>query len=594
MTIKILSSEVASQIAAGEVVERPAAVVKELIENSIDAGATSIQVVVENGGKKVIEVADDGSGIPPEELELAVSRHATSKLQTADDLFNIKTLGFRGEALASICSVSRTVITSRFENNYSGARIVVDGGKIQGIQEVGVPRGTTVRVEQLFYNVPARLKFLKTERTEKRIISEFVTKYALAYPEIRFSLSQDNRVVLQTSGSGDRKEALGRLFGVDIAKKMIPVFNYDNPIEISGFVSPITVSRANRKGIHFFVNGRPITDAALTAAVIKAYHTFIMVGRFPMAVIFIKLPPELVDVNVHPTKAEVRFREKDRVFRDIGRSVRKALLASSPVQNLQMENGKFSHDEGDLSWMNGKVHQQTLTSGSAWWFQGNENNSGQYSKGEGEDSQTSSGAYQQEISEFAQPLLRLIGQIAATYIVAEGPDGLYLVDQHAAHERILFEKFLQHKNEEIPVQRLLQPVTIDLSASESILLNEQLPVIRKLGFDIEPFGRSSFIIRAVPDLLKGIDPVSAIRVLVDDFEEDETPLEDEIEKKIVARICKGIAVKGGQVLSKEEQQRLLMDLQNCQSPRTCPHGRPTMIHLSVDLLERQFGRRGPR
>jgi DNA mismatch repair protein MutL len=574
MTIQKLPPEVASQIAAGEVVERPASVVKELVENSLDAGARQISIVVESGGRQLIEVADDGCGIPLEELSLAVSRHATSKLTTADDLLSVKTLGFRGEALSSIGSVSRLEITSRTDGAEAGARLVVDGGHAGDVQQVGAPVGTVVRVKDLFYNVPARLKFLKKDPTERRWIDALVTRYALAYPQVRIHLKQENRAALQTSGSGDQREILAGLYGVDVAHQMLEVLaNYEN-LKITGFISSISLTRSNRREITFFVNGRWVQDPALTTALVRAYHTLLMVGRFPIATVFLEMPPEQVDVNVHPAKAEVRFREKDRVFSGVQRAVRRALLAYTPVPELYTgmegqpeEVGQpfLSKEPFDLD--AAKTRQQTTSTTLP---------------------------SQPELATQTRPILRLVGQVASTYLAAEGPDGLYLIDQHAAHERVLFEKFMAQKAETIPAQSLLEAEAVDFPPSEARLLSGQLPVLQRLGFQVEEFGPNTFLVRAIPTLLADIDPAAALRVLVEDFEEDESPLQSEIEAKIIARVCKRAAIKAGQVLSPQEQSALLEGLVACQSPRTCPHGRPTMIHLSIDLLERQFGRRGAR
>ncbi len=574
MTIQKLPSEVASQIAAGEVVERPASVVKELIENSLDAGATQISIVVESGGRQLIEVADDGSGIPPEELSLAVSRHATSKLTTADDLFRVKTLGFRGEALASIGSVSRLEITSRTDDAESGARLVVDGGHAGDVQWVGAPVGTHVRVKDLFFNVPARLKFLKKDPTERRWIDALVTRYALAYAQVRIHLKQENRAALQTSGSGDRRETLASLYGVDIAHQMLEVLaNYEN-LKITGFISPISLTRSNRREITFFVNGRWVQDPTLTTALVRAYHTLLMVGRFPFATVFLEMPSEQVDVNVHPAKAEVRFREKDRVFSAVQRSVRRALLAYTPVPELYTGIDGQAGEAGQTF-----MGKEPLNMEGTWTSQ-----------------QTPSPmlSSQPELPSQSKPVLRLVGQVASTYLAAEGPDGLYLIDQHAAHERVLFEKFMSQKADSISSQSLLEAEAVDFPPSEASLLSGQLPALQRLGFQVEEFGPNTFLVRAIPTLLADIDPSAALRVLVEDFEEDETPLQSEIEAKIIARVCKRAAIKAGQTLSPQEQNALLEGLVACQSPRTCPHGRPTMIHLSIDLLERQFGRRGAR
>jgi DNA mismatch repair protein MutL len=591
MPIHLLPPEVASQIAAGEVIERPASVVKELLENALDAGARHLTITIEGAGQRLVEVADDGSGIPTSELAMAVERHATSKLRSADDLFSITTLGFRGEALASIGSVSRMTITSRpadpgyAEPSGAGGRLRVEAGHATAIEAIGAPAGTVVRVENLFYNVPARRKFLKAEVTERRQIDTLVTRYALAFPHVRFSLRQEGRPALQTSGNGDRREILASLYGVEMARQMIEVLAKDESASITGFISSPALTRSNRREITFFVNGRPVQDSTLTAALVQGYHSLLMVGRYPVAILFLELPPDMVDVNVHPTKAEVRFRETDRLFSAVQRAVRRVLLANTPVPEISEQ----------LRWPTPPRQPDP-----AWQMAGDDI---RYPPDAGRGSPQVSSLSPTITTSFPgsrTPLLRLVGQIASTYLVAEGPDGLYLIDQHAAHERVLFEKLIaQHEKGErhdnvIPSQSLLQPLAVDMSPANARLLSEQLPILAHLGFAVEPFGQTTFLVRAVPVLLAKMDPAAALRVLVEDFEEDETPLQAEIEARITARVCKRAAVKAGQILSPEEQRALLDDLENCVSPRTCPHGRPTMIHLSVDLLERQFGRKGAR
>ena len=581
MPIRILPDHIASQIAAGEVIERPASVVKELVENALDAGGTEITVEIEGAGKRLIAVIDNGSGVPKDEIGLAVSRHATSKLARAEDLLGIETLGFRGEALASIGSVSRMTVESRISDVQTGARMDVDGGRLGKLQEVGVPKGTRIIVQDLFYNVPARLKFLKTDSTERRHIEALVTRYAMAYPDVRWELVVDGKTSLQTSGNGDRREVLASLYGLDIAKQMLTVDFKEGGAHIHGYISPISLTRSNRREITIFVNGRWVKDTAVTAAIIKAYHTMLMVGRYPVVVLFLDLPPETVDVNVHPAKAEVRFREGNLVFSRTQRAIRRALLAYSPVPDLRprrLWGGEGGKDQNamDPAWgMSAEIQVDKVL--------------------EEEQSQPRISIHTGAQDADALPLLRLIGQVAATYLVAEGPDGLYLIDQHAAHERVLFEQLMaQHSKDNVPAQSLLEPVNVVLPPEKSRLLEDQLPILEHLGFQVEPFGPNTFTVRAIPALLLGGDPEAAVNVLVEDFEEDETPLASAKEAKITARICKRMAVKGGQTLSPEEQRALLQNLEKCQSPRTCPHGRPTMIHLSADLLERQFGRRGAR
>ena len=590
MPIRILPADVASQIAAGEVVERPASVVKELVENALDAGARTISVEIAAAGRSLVEVADDGSGIPADELALALERHATSKLVSASDLFRIATLGFRGEALASIGSVSRLLITSRTADAPAGARLRVEGGSIGRLETTGAPVGTVVRVEDLFYNVPARLKFLKQDATERRAIDALLTRYALAYPWVRFRLLDGGNPSLQTSGDGDRRAILATLYGVDVARQMLEVMAEEEGLRLSGFISPTAVTRSNRREITFFINGRWVQDTPLTSALLQAYHTLLMVGRYPLAALFLEVPPEEVDVNVHPAKAEVRFRNADKAFSFVQRSTRRALLAYAPVPQLPVQNlwGTASQPgQIDPAWSLG--HWQEAGG------QGIDYPAGMIPTGEGQAADVLQAGVTQPAAFEKVPLLRLIGQIGATYLVAEGPDGLYLIDQHAAHERVLFEKLMaQHEQKTLASQALLTPVVVHLSPAGAKLLEEQLDILHHFGFEVESFGLHAFQVRSMPALFANADPALALRALVEDFEEDEAPLQNELEAKIAGRVCKRLAVKAGQVLNPEEQRALLADLEVCASPRTCPHGRPTMIHLSVDTLERQFGRKGAR
>lgn len=579
--IKVLNDEVASQIAAGEVIERPGSVVKELVENAIDAGASQITIRISEAGKKLIEVTDDGIGILFAELELALARHATSKLQNSSDLFKIQTLGFRGEALASIASVSQFSLQSKHRDEEVGGKIENLDGKNLKISHYGGPDGTIVTVRNLFFNVPARLKFLKSDITEKQKISSLITKFALAYPNVRFHLFNEHQLLLQSNGNGDRREILSQIYGVEIARQMLEVKFDDLPYRINGFISPIAITRSNRRDITFFVNGRWVQDVALNSALLKAYHTMIMVGRFPISVLFLEFPAEFVDVNVHPTKAEVRFSKPDLVFSMVQRAARRALLAYSSVPEISQSYWKSD--------------KNTLTQDHSYWSPATtlQNPDEQHLAHQNAENATDFENKQDLIEKPTHlPLLRHIGQIGATYIIAEGPDGLYLIDQHAAHERILFEKMIKQMSDVIPSQPLLSPEIVHLPLQQAVLLQDKLAVLKKIGFDISEFGPNTFQVRAVPALLIGINPVEAIKVVVEDFEDDEKPLGGMVESIIAARICKRAAVKGGQVLSKEEQRTLLENLEQCEVPRTCPHGRPTMIYLSVDLLEKQFGRKG--
>ena len=574
MTIQILSQEVASAIAAGEVIERPASVVKELVENALDAGARSIGVRIEGGGRSLVEVSDDGAGIPAAEVPLAVQRHATSKLRTIDDLFAIRTLGFRGEALASIAAVAHLELTSRAQQEPGGTRLRIQGGSGSRTEAVGAPVGTVVRVRDLFFNVPARQKFLKAEETERRRILTLVTRYALAYPQVRFNLSHEGRSAFASSGSGDRREVLTAVFGLEVAREMVALPEAEGRgVRVEGYISPPSVHRSNRREVTLFLNGRWIQDASLTAAVVQAYQGLLMVGRFPIAALFLTVAPESVDVNVHPAKAEVRFREPEVVFATLQRAVRATLLGQAPAPALVLPATWGAAWRGSAA---------ALTSDPAWAI----------AHAAGPEGAPPEVAGQPHLPASGLPLLRSVGQVGATYLVAEGPDGVYLIDQHAAHERILFEKLLQIQPSGPASQSLLEPVIVELSPAEAQALQGQLEVLRRLGFDVEAFGSSAYRVRAVPPLLAHLPAAHALRAVIEDFEEDETPLADVVEARLAARVCKRAAVKAGQVLSLAEQEQLVRDLEACAMPRACPHGRPTMIHLSVDTLERQFGRRG--
>lgn len=613
MPIRLLSEDIASQIAAGEVVERPASVVKELIENALDAQAKTINVDIEGGGRNLIRVSDDGGGIPANEVELAFARHATSKITSADDLFSVSTLGFRGEALASIASVSRTSMITRAQNENDGTQIKFEGATLIGKNVRGAPQGTVITVENLFFNVPARLKFLKSEVSERGHISNLITRYAMAYPHVRFRLDFDNRNVFQSSGNSDLREVMINVYGVDLVRQMIeiipadesnfppppvadaddsdewpkalherPTFNLQSPISVSGFISPPSLNRSNRKEITLFVNGRWVQDMRLSAAVMQAYHTMLMVGRYPIVLIMMQVPAPDVDVNVHPAKAEVRFRKSDEAFSSVERAVRRTLTQRAPVPQIEpMADSRWQMASGVFSSVSSRFDADSIPPATSNQQPTTSNQPPNYL------------TTQPPLPSTNVPLLRVIGQIGSAYIVAEGPDGLYLVDQHAAHERVLYEAFsLQHAANQMASQPLLDPVAVEVTPAAAAMLNSQIETLNHLGFTIEQFGGNTFLVRSLPTVLGKIDPARAVRVFVEDFEEDETPLAAEVEARLIARVCKRAAVKAGQTLSTQEQVELIRRLEACQSPRTCPHGRPTMIHLSVDMLEKQFGRKG--
>jgi len=576
MPIKELPKSVSSKIAAGEVVERPVSVVKELIENSIDANAREINIRVNEAGKTLIEVEDNGEGIPGQEAEIAIRRYATSKITSIEDLDHIRSLGFRGEALASIAAVSRFTLETQFHAEDRGTVFIVEGGEKANQADLGRTHGTRIRVENLFYNVPARKKFLKKDITEKRLIAEMVSRYALYYSKIRFSLVMDGKTNITTYGQGDHREIISQIYDLDTAKRLLDINFEDSHMAIQGFTSPSGLTRSDRKEIVFFVNGRLVSDPTLTSAVLRAYHGFLMTPRFPITLLFLTVSPEDMDVNVHPTKAEIRFRDQGRVFNAVHSAIRKTISAFSPVPVFSpdiwssQENRSYTPD---LSW---KFAQEEF-------------------KPENQNSLNgSTKSNDAPLLIERVPLLRLIGQLGRMYLAAEGPDGLYLIDQHAAHERVLYEQMSRADNLGPASQMLLEAKTVYLQPQLMELYESQREILSEVGFISETFGPDAVKILAVPAIIQHLDAGDALKAALEADEEDEKLVDHTIEKKIISKICKRAAVKGGQVLSPAEQENLIRELENCESPRTCPHGRPTMIHLSVDMLARQFGRLGSR
>lgn len=573
MPIRVLSPDVASKIAAGEVVERPASVVKELLENSLDAGATQIAVEVQGGGVRLIRVVDNGAGIPPEEVDLAFERFATSKVSTADDLEGISSLGFRGEALPSIAAVSEVTMVTRSKDELSGILVNIKDGAILEKAKRGCPIGTTVTVRNLFRNVPARLKFLKSTSTENGHISNLVAQYSLAFPEVRFTLLIDGRTAFRSTGSGNLREVLGAVYGLDVAKVMLQIESKEgaDPLQpsVKGFVSPINLTRASRSYMSFFVNRRWVQNRMLSYALEEAYQGLLMVGRHPIAVINVSLSPQELDVNVHPTKNEVRFCNERDIFAAVQKAVRNTLTAQAPMPTLDTLSGPPQPVVGSQA--------ERLPTFAA--------------RPEEVVTRTPIATPPQSPEPVAKslPILRVVGQLANTYVIAEGPDGMYLIDQHAAHERVLFEKIRNERSRRaVEVQGLLQPVTVELSVRQQELLELQSEALSEYGFGIEHFGERTYLVRSVPAVLRGQNVAQSLVEVLDFLAEGEKG--DRREEIAISLACHG-AVRAGQALNHEEMRDLIRQLEQASQPRTCPHGRPTMIHLSSLQLEKGFGRR---
>ena len=584
MPIRVLSEEVASQIAAGEVVERPSSVVKELVENGIDAGARDMRMEARAGGKRYIRVTDDGSGVSATEVELAFHRHSTSKLSTADDLARITTLGFRGEALASIAAVSRVTFVTRASDEAIGTLLRLEGSRVVTHQESGRPPGTAVTVEDLFFNVPARRKFLRSERTERRHIDAWLTRYAMAYPAVRFTLIHDGRTVFQSLGSDHLRDVLVAVYGLEVGAALLEITPDDQPpasdIQVTGFASPPSLHRANRGYITLFVNGRWVQDARLTYAIVQAYHTLLPTKRYPLAVVMVRLPTEDVDVNVHPAKAEVRFRDGDAVFRAVQKAVRRTLLERSPVPLSTRPPTAWPAfpAQSDMERQERLARLRPQPAGEQLRLQSDTL-----------DTEPSTRTLAPPAGRI--PPLRVVGQLGATYIVAEGPEGMYLLDQHAAHERVLFEELLaQRERAAVASQALLEPQPVEVSAEAAGLLEEHLEALSGLGFQVEPFGGTTILMWALPAIVADVDPSQVLEDVAAALEVGDAPLADTVEEAVARQVCKRAAVKAGQVMAQGEMEELVRALEQCASPRTCPHGRPTMIHLSVAQLAREFGR----
>ncbi|MDE2940499.1 MAG: DNA mismatch repair endonuclease MutL [Chloroflexota bacterium] len=590
MPIRQLPHELAGQIAAGEVVERPVSVVKELLENSIDAGATRISVEIRGGGIEKISVADDGAGIPPDEVVLAFQRHATSKLDHPGLLDAIPTLGFRGEALPSIAAVSQMTMTTRQQDTDVGYGVEMAWGKLMGEGSQGCPPGTTVQVGDLFGNLPARRNFLRSPTAEGGRIGDLVARYALAYPQIAFSLKVGDRTTLSTPGDGRQANAMVAVYGADVVTNLLEVSweDPDSGYSVEGFTGNPSLHRANRTYMTFFVNRRWIQSRMLTFALEEAYHGLLPEKRYPLAVLNLVLPYEDVDVNSHPGKREVRFRQDGKVYSALQRGVRDALLAHSPVRSVQSPPigrgpvGSYEAGVGGFfrSPFDGRTSQTFSTPGD--W--GSVPGSGQ-SHPEGYGPPEAALTPQQTL-----PVLRVVGQVRLTYIVAESPDGMYLVDQHAAHERVLFDRIVREASQrESLSQPLLAPVHVELTTGQVSTLAEQREFLSDYGFELEEFGGTAYLVRSVPAVLTTRDPGKALVDVLDmvAFE----GLLKEREDVLAASLACHSAIRAGQSMTEPEMRALLEQLEVTDNPHTCPHGRPTLIHFSAYNMEREFGRR---
>ncbi len=664
--IRQLAPDVAAKIAAGEVVERPASVVKELIENSIDAGATQIRVELMGGGLSLMRVIDNGGGIAAEELPLALSRHATSKVASIDDLEHIRSLGFRGEALASIAAVAEVMLVSRCREAEHGAQVSASSGELSEVTTAASPVGTTLAVRNLFSAVPARLKFLKSRNTEISHCHHLLEQYALAYPEIRFSVFSEGRQIFATPGDGKLSSVLIEIYGLDVAEQMVPISSLDgrddDPLRpvATGYTSRPTCYKSTRQHMSFFVNRRWVMSRMLSSAVEEAYHSLLLTGRHPIAVVNITLDPTQIDVNVHPAKTEIRFLRERRVYAAILRAVRNAILEeahmptwgngnagtrpdlptrlpeeedsiapSYPQDNpwltvTEEETGTKppllsrlwqSHvrpgDQGGASQhvgtplvgvrgVDGRTDERANereTTGVEGNMEGNGRVADEPSTHVGTPLAGVRGAGNGHTTKISRlPLLRVIGQLSQSYIVTEGPDGMYLIDQHAAHERILLERMVAALQARAPLsQLLLTPIRLELSPAELEAIEEHLEQLRQIGFTLEILEDAALEVRAVPNvLLKQINARSLHELLT----EMTAPEHSEgvghgqtWEEHALANVACKAAIKANYFLTVSEMREMIEQLGQTSAPYSCCHGRPTMVQFGLSALEREFGRR---
>lgn len=609
--IKILDKQVADKIAAGEVIERPVSIIKELIENSLDAGADSIVVEIKKGGKKYIRVTDNGCGIASDEAETAFLRHATSKISSASDLDSINTLGFRGEALASICAVTRTELLTKKSGEKTGTRLVIHGGEIISHQATGCPDGTTMIVTDLFYNTPARLKFMKSDSAETSLITDMVSRIALAYKDVSFRLINNGNILFSTKGDGNRLENIARIFSSIDTRDLVPLEHESENMRITGFISTPAMSRTTRSGQIFFVNGRSVISKVMERGVSQGYRERLFEGRYPVALLFLEVKAEDLDVNIHPNKKEVRFNNEKETELFITEAVKKALSLQSavtrgasifrfsPETEEQWENEKNSGEKYgcDSEEFQAAPHVSEDRNPLCKDNSGEQINIKTIIPAVSDDIAVELPTEEKEISLDAPSVkpfdfddITIKGIIFDTYIVAEGDGYFYLIDQHAAHERIFYEKLVkEYLSDEKLRQPILMPLMIETDISAAGKEAFWLPLLSDMGFSIENFGGSSYRITEIPTFMELSEAEKFVYDFIDGAEKKIDRNNSVIIDKLITRSCKS-AVKAHDRLSAEEAAALLNDLKKCTNPFSCPHGRPTFVRLSLYEIERMFRR----
>lgn len=622
--IHLLEQSTIDKIAAGEVVERPSSVVKELVENAIDAGATAITVEIKNGGISLIRITDNGCGIDKDEIPMAFLRHSTSKIRTVEDLLSVSSLGFRGEALSSIAAVSQVELITKPVESLTGSRYVIEGSKEISLEEIGAPNGTTFLVRNLFYNTPARQKFLKSAQTEASYISDFMERLALSRPDISFQFIVNNQPKLGTSGNGDLKEVIYRIYGRDIAMNLIEVHDSCEFMEIDGFIGKPIISRGNRNFESYFINQRYIKSKLVAKAIEDAYKLHLMQHQYPFTVLNIKMDGKLLDVNVHPAKMELRFSNEREVYEYLTASIAQALshkdfIPEVSVSEPKQDTGKNTAPKEEKPSRTPlppepfetkriqKMQEERLIQKKDTKQKETEQTGMQTSAVIAKEQPLPTGEqltlretaiYEKQSTGYEEHFLaqdsrarhQIIGQVFDTYWLVQFEDKLFIIDQHAAHEKVLFERTMRDfKNKEFTSQQISPPMVVSLNMREEELLKKYLSEFEKLGYEIESFGGREYSICAVPGNLYNLNEQHLFIEMLDELSEETGAKTDSITEKIASMSCKA-AVKGNQRLSRAEVEHLIDELLTCENPYQCPHGRPTIISMSRYELEKKFKR----
>lgn len=633
--IHVLNQDTINKIAAGEVIERPMAVVKELIENAIDAGANAVTVEIKDGGKSLIRITDNGSGIGQEDISLAFTPHATSKIDTAEDLLAVSTLGFRGEALASIASISQMEMVTKTREELTGVRYLIDGGEEKGMESVGCPEGTTFLVRNLFYNTPARLKFLKASPTEAGYINTLMERLALSHPEIAFRFINQNQPKLHTSGNGNLKDVIYHIYGRDITSQVIEVEASEMSCQVRGFIGKPVVSRGNRHFMNYFINGRYIKSSTIHKAIEDAYQPYSMQHRYPFTALHFTIDSSFIDINVHPQKMEIRFTDAKGVYQSVYHAVSEALKRrefipevslSAPVkgkaektvrapepfekkrtdslkvlEELKRQNRELERQEQQKLPQREDTSEMVMETAS---YAEHSNDTTPISKQQCPAHQTAGQKAEQLrqpvqetlfgegiLSAKAEQEILIIGQVFNTYWILQYEDGMYLVDQHAAHEKVLYERFMKQLQEKEPMTQFLQPpVILTLSMQEEQAVKEGADIFARLGYQIEPFGGREYAVTGVPAHLPSVGEEELLKEVIDTLVDEHARTTPELLlDKVASMSCKA-AVKGNNRLPREQMQELLKELMTLENPYHCPHGRPTMIKMTKKELEKKFKR----